>query len=117
MRFLSQFHRFALEEFLAQKTLMVTGVSEYVDFTTKKHLGTKVECTIVEDNTPYKQKEGEHMSNRFEKITFKVTKDVDVPLNAMVEPVNATAKVYGDYKNMLSVTCEDIKLVSLPKKA
>lgn len=51
------------------------------------------------------------MSNRFEKLTFKVSKDVEIPIEAIVEPLNATAAVYGDYRNQLSVKCSDIKVL------
>ena len=42
------------------------------------------------------------------KITFKVNKDINVPLKARVKPINAVATIYGDYRNQLSVKCDDI---------
>ena len=59
MKYLTQFQKFDMDEFLKGKQLMVTGVGENIDFETKQHLGTKVEVAIVKDDTPYKQKTGE----------------------------------------------------------
>ena len=54
------------------------------------------------------------VSNRFEKLTFKVAADVDIPIDQYVEPTGVTAKVYGDYRNLLSVAAEGITVQ--PKK-
>lgn len=66
---------------------------------------------IYRDDTAYVQKEGESITNRFEKLSFKVNKDVEVPAEAIIEPVDAVATVYGDYRNQLSVKCADIKVL------
>ncbi len=115
MKGLNQFLVFDWNGFAEGKSFLVTGLSEYQDFETKAHLGTKVECVIASDKTPYKFKEGEVFSNRFEKITFKVAKDVDIPVEARVVPKNAVATIYGEYRNQLSVKCEDIAVV-MPKE-
>lgn len=47
----------------------------------------------------------------FEKITFKVAAEIDVPLNVEIVPINPVAKVYGEYRNQLSVTADDIQVV------
>ena len=78
---------------------------------TKAHLGTKVETVIAKDQTPYKQKEGETVTNLYEKLVFKIKKDVKVPVNSYIMPVNAVAVVYGDYRNNLSVTADDIRVI------
>lgn len=110
MKHLSQFQHFDMDEFLKGKQLLVTGVSENVDFETKKHIGTKVEVVIVKDETIYQQKKGEQKTNLFEKFNIKLLKDIDVPVNAYVYPVNVIAKVYGQYNDMLSVTAGDLKI-------
>ena len=96
MKKLSQFLKFDFEEFSKGKVYQVNGISEWVDYTTKVHMGTKVEVGIIRDDTQYKQKEDENVSNRFEKLTFKILKDVKVPINSCVVPVNAVATVYGE---------------------
>lgn len=116
MKFLSQFNNFNIEAFLDGKRIIATGLSEWTDRESGKHLGTVVEGVIYTDNTVYKQKEGEHLSNRFEKLKFKVNKDITVPMDATIVPVNPVATVYGEYRNNLSIKCDDIKVLQ-PKRA
>ena len=111
MKHLNEFIKFDWDKFVEKKGFLVTGISELQDFESKKHLGTKIEVVIIEDGTNYKQKEGECVTNRFEKILFKIYKDVNVPLNSQVLPVNVSASIYGDYRNQLSVKAEDIKVI------
>lgn len=40
-----------------------------------------------------------------------MNKDVEVPVEAIIEPVDAVATIYGDYRNLLSVKCADIKVL------
>lgn len=120
MKYLSQFQRFDIDGFLKDKSLMTTAVKEWFEYDEKgkktdKCLGTMVEAVITNDATPYNQKDGEQATNRFEKITFKIPKKISVPLNVYVTPVNAKGKIYGDYRNKLSVTADDIKVLQ-PKK-
>ena len=115
MKGLSQFQRFDWEAFAQGKQFVVTGLSEYQDYDTKAHLGTKVECVIATDKTPYNFKNGVEFTNRFEKITFKVSKDVNIPIDSRVMPKDVTANVYGEYRNQLSVKCSDI-IVAVPKE-
>ena len=115
MYHLNEFLRFDIEGFLKGKKLIVVNIRENKDFTTKEHIGTTLDCVIAEDNTPYKQKAGEHITNKFEKLALKVGKDVNVPPNAIVEPVNAVGKIFGDYRNQLSVRCDDVRIIQSPK--
>lgn len=114
MKKLAQFLKFDFEEFSKGKLYQAVGMSEWKDYETKAHMGVKVETVIARDNTQYKQKEGELVTNAYEKITFKIRKDVSVPMNSFVVPVNAVSVVYGDYRNQLSVTADDIRVI--PKK-
>lgn len=116
MKGLNQFVEFNWNAFAEGKTFIVTGVSEYQDFDTKAHLGTKVDAVIITDNTPYKFKAGEEFSNRFEKISFKVSKDINVPVDARIIPINAVATVFGEFRNMLSVKCENIQIITPKEK-
>jgi hypothetical protein len=111
MKKLIQFQSFEWGAFTKGKLFLVTGTSEWRDFNTKEHLGTIVEVVIYKDETQYAQKEGEHVTNRFEKLKFKIRKDVDVPINCFVQPVGVTATIYGDYRNQLSVKADDIKVI------
>lgn len=112
MKKLSQFTKFIFDDFSKGKVYRVTEVSPWTDFETKKHMGTKVGVVITEDTTLYATKDGEVVTNQYEKLTFKIKKDVTVPANARVVPVNPVAVVYGDYRNQLSVTADDIKVIA-----
>ena len=115
MKNLKQFVNFDLEAFLKGKRLVVTSVADWLDYESKKKLGTKVETVIFTDKTEYIQKNGQKISNQFEKLTIKVSKDVNVELSATVIPVGATATVYGDYQNLLSIKATDIQVVESKK--
>ena len=115
MKKLSQFTKFLFAEFSAGKIYRVTRVYPWVDYETKKPMGTKVDVVIAEDNTQYDTKGGESVTNQYERLTFKVRKDVEVSLNARVMPVNPVATVYGEYRNKLAVTADDIRVI-VPQK-
>lgn len=108
MKGLNQFNTFDWNRFADGKLFVVTGVSEWSDFNTKAHLGTKVDCVIAVDKTVYAFKDGQQFTNRFEKISFKVNKDMNIPIDSRVMPKGATASIYGEYRNKLSVKCDDI---------
>lgn len=108
---LSQFVHFDFKGFMEGKICLVVGISEWVDHDTKKHMGTKVEVVIVEDKTQYVHKDGEVISNRYEKLIYKVKKDIKVPIDARVVPVNPVGTVYGDYRNQLSIVADDIRVI------
>ena len=116
MKKLNQFVKFLFEDFSKGKVYRVIGVRPWIDYNTKELMGTKVEVVIAEDNTAYDTKDGENVTNQYEKLSFKIKKDVKVPMNARVIPVNPVAVVYGEYRNQLSVTADDIKVV-VPQKA
>lgn len=50
----------------------------------------------------------EHQSNRFEKLKFKVNKDITIPMDAIIVSVNPVATVYGKYRNNLSVKWDNV---------
>ncbi len=108
---LNVFNRFDIAAFLAKKTLLCTGTTDWRDFASGKLLGTKVETVIIADDTDYRRPDGKPVSNRFEKLVIKVPKTIEVPQDSIVRPVNPTASVYGDYRNQLSAKAEGIEVV------
>ncbi len=115
MKALYLFFTFLWANFAADKEFTVTGVSDWLDYQTKQKLGTRVDVVISADATPYQSKDGQQVSNLYEKLAFKVHKDITVPIGAKVVPVNAVATVYGQYRNQLSVKCDDIQVVQAGK--
>ena len=109
MKFLQDF--FNWEGFSQGKVFAVTGVSEWKDFKTKEHLGTRVECAIVKDSTVYPQKDNSNESNLYEKITFKVSKDVNPSIQSYVKPIAPVCRIYGNFNDMLRVKCSDIQIL------
>lgn len=116
MKGLKYYIDFLWDLFARGKKFMVVNCTDWNDYQTKQHLGSKVEVVIVEDKTPYTSTNGEAVTNLYEKLTFKVSKEIKIPQNALVEPVNVTAKVYGEYRNQLSIKCDDIKILSQGQK-
>lgn len=116
MRVLNKFMEFNWERFSEGKEFTVTECSEWTDYHTQQTLGTKIGVIITKDDTDYQMKDGKTTSNLYERLTFKVTKDVDVPVNTKVIPVKPVVKAYGidhdgkftNYLNHLSIQCEDI---------
>lgn len=117
MKGLNQFVAFDWDSFAYGKTFVVTGTSEYTDFETKQHLGTRVDVVIAADKTPYEFKNGNTFTNRYEKLSFKVCKDVSIPLEARVMPKGVKARVYGDFHNQLSIVCDDIAVATAQASA
>lgn len=109
---LNQFLKFDYARFHNGKILQVIGLSEWKEYKTEKHLGVKIETVITKDATEYIQKEGEKVSNLYEKLIFKCPKDIKVPLNAIIEPINPVATVYGDFRNQLSIVVDDIRVIT-----
>ena len=110
MKHLAQFQSFDFDRFSEGKEFRVVECSPLTDRQTNRIIGTVVTCVILVDNTDYgSDKTG---SNIYEKLRFKILdKQVSLPTNARVVPVNPVAKVYGDYNNQLSVTCDDVKVI------
>ena len=71
---------------------------------------------IAEDHTVYPTKDGETITNKYASMSVKVRKmDLTVPVGAIIELVNPVGVVYGEFHSQLSVTADDIKVVSTPK--
>lgn len=108
---LYRFSYFDIDGFLEGKKLSTVGLTEWKDFKTQNVLGSKVETVIIEDKTDYGTVEGEIVSNIYEKLTIKVPKKVEVPMNVMVRLINSEAVVYGEFRNRLSITADDIEVI------
>lgn len=115
MKALYLFLMFLWDEFSKGKEFTVTAVSDWLDYDSKKKLGTRVDVVISADATPYQMKDGKQVSNLFEKLSFKVRKDITVSIGAKVVPVNAVATIYGQFRNQLSVKCDDIQVIQAKK--
>ena len=113
---LGQFTSFDIDRFLKGKSLVVTGCKPWKDSNTDETVGTRVTVAIVVDKTEYVLKDGQNGSNRFEKFAIKVRKVISIPENTYVMPVNGVGSVYGDYRNNLSVTADDIKILQPAKQ-
>lgn len=109
---LNRFTYFDIEGFLEKKKLVTVGITEWKNFDTPQNvMGTKVEVVIAADKTDYGNADGEVVSNLYEKLTVKVPAKIDVPMNVEVRLVNPEAIVYGEYRNALSITAENIEVV------
>lgn len=110
---LAKYNQFNWEKFAEGKEFAVTGISEYKDYVSGEHLGTRVDVVIISDKTPYEFKDSEVYTNRFEKLVFKCSKkNLDIPLETRVRPRRVVASIYGEYRNMLSIKCEDVEILS-----
>lgn len=110
---LNDFAFFDFEKFWKGKTGQCSGIETWRDFDTKEVLGMKVDVTIVKDNTPYKQKDGEHVTNLLKTLTVKVPKtNVSINVGDYARIVNPVATVYGQYRNELSVKADDVQTVN-----
>ena len=118
MKGLSQFQTFDSISFFRDKLLKVTANGPLMDYTTKQVTGTKTSVVIVEDKTVYHTKTGEQISNLYEKINVKVPgKTLTLAPGTLVELVDAKCVIYGDYRNQLSVTAADIRVLQPAGKA
>lgn len=112
---LSEFRTFDWHRFAKDKVFVTTGQRPWQEYAngapTGKRLGTSVEVVILHDHTQYRSREGEQVSNRFEKLVFKVPDEVDIALNVEVVPIEVIATVYGEFQNQLSIKCSRVELV------
>lgn len=112
MKKLSMFSVFLWDKFEEGKRFVCTGCSEWRDFDSGKVIGTKIETAIIEDRTKY---DDPNVTNLYEKIVFKVGKDIKIPLNSEVRFNGVKATVFGEYRNQLSCTAENVTVVSRDK--
>lgn len=102
---LNKYQRFDAEAFL--ENLSLTFLKEEPNYIyengqrTDRTEGVKAIVVIISDKT---------QDNDFEKLTIKVkTKSsLGIPKGAKVVLVNPEARIYGDYRNQLSIVADDI---------
>lgn len=114
MKGLHQFQVFDIQRFLKDKTLVVVSVKDLTEYGANTVIGQKVECAIVRDDTVYAtSKDGAKISNIYEKVVIKVKHpySVNVAIGDEIILVNATASVYGEFSNKLSITAEGLEVV------
>ena len=115
MKRLNTFLKFDCADFLNGKVLQATGTRPTRDYETKQITGTTVETVIIKDDTDYHLKTDEQVSNLYERINIKVKKmNYQVPVGAIIELVNPVGTVYGDYRNQLSIRCDDVRVIQVP---
>lgn len=112
---LSYFESFDADRYFADKILVVMKSEDWKDFNTQQVLGAKYTVVVWKDNTDYGKKD---ISNAGDTYAVKVK---DKPVKNIVQPVevsliNPTAKVFGDFRNELSVSADDIKFQSPPER-
>lgn len=118
MKGLIPFQGFDSMAFFKDKLLKVLANGPLTDYATKQVIGTKTTVVIVEDNTVYHTKTGEKISNLYEKINVKVpNKALDLAPGTLVELVDPKCVIYGEYRNQLSVTAADIRVLQSSGKA
>lgn len=118
MRQLHQFNIFDTENFFKDKDIRVVGHEawvEYKDGKRGKDLGIKYKCVVALDHTKYEGENVQPNLNGGEAFNIKVPQQVIAykPLSR-IKLINASASVYGEFSNQLSVTAEGIEV--LPAK-
>lgn len=119
MRYLPQYVSFDYGRFVDGKELTAMTCEPDIEYKTKKDLGgSKLSVVITKDKTAYApNKDGSPVGNNlFEKFNVRCAKRVTIPAGSVVELVNAVAIVFGDFRNQLSVRCDDVKVISGSQK-
>lgn len=109
---LGLFNYFDAEEFFSKLSLVTIGVGTWKEFGTGLIKGTKVEVVIASDKHDYNLPSDEVVSNMYEKLVIKIPREINVPMNAKVQLINPIGTIYGEYRNQLSVTADDIKVLN-----
>lgn len=101
-----------MDEFLSNIKLVTVGQSVWRDYETGGTRGTRLETVIAGDKHAYNTSNGEVVNNMYEKLVVKIPKqEIQVPMNVEVRLKGAEGRVYGDYRNQLSVVAEDIEVI------
>lgn len=108
-----QFEQFDMAGFSKDKDYTVTGTSEWLDYETKKPLGWRIDTVITRDDTQYRVKDGQAISNLYQPQAFKCIDKPDVKIGDIVEAVGVTAcTLYGQFRNQISIKCQTMRVVT-----
>ena len=105
---LSHFESFDAIRYFKNKTLMLMNSEELTDFATKEVLGAKYTVIVWADETEYAKDDITNRGDTFSvKVEGKQPKKFSEPIE--ISLINPSVKVYGEFRNQLSVTAEDIR--------
>lgn len=97
--------------FYVQNT--VTGIPEWLDYESKQPMGWRIDTVITRDDTKYRVKDGQVISNLYQPQTFKCAAKPDVKIGDIVEAVDVTAcTLYGQFRNQISIKCQTMRVVT-----
>ena len=105
--------RFDSKAFFSNKEIRVVGNEPWIEYAPdgnrKAEVGTKYKCVIAQDNTVYS--DNTVGGNVGEALVIKVEAPVkSYNRFAVIKVINPVCKVYGEYRNQLSIVAEDIEL-------
>jgi hypothetical protein len=111
MKNLAKLMRFDSQTFFSNKDIRVVGDEPWYEYgadsSTKTEKGTKYKCIIAQDKTVYS--EDTIGGNDGEALVIKVEGRVK-PYSkfSIIKVIDPECKVYGEYRNQLSVVAKDI---------
>lgn len=115
---------FDYKRFFEGKKLVVSNVTDAVDFESKAVIGRKVELLIMEDRTKYAPSGTGRVSNNFgEKFTVKVLNDTGnaVKMDSLLPQTEVTisgfskCNIYNDRNGTMQITAEALDIVPVTK--
>lgn len=110
MKYLSKLMNFNIEKFLSGKDIRIVGDSDWVDYIGGKPSapkGTIYKCVVVQDKTLYDDET--RGGNDGESINIKILgPKKEYKKLQKIKLTDPVGKVYGDYRNQLSVTASQI---------
>lgn len=118
LMYLHPYDTFPFDNFAKGKKFEVTEMKPWLDYDTGRRLGTTVTVSIAEDNSEYPPSaNGEVRDNYRQVFNVKVRKEtVAVNRFDLVRFVGVQAKIYGEFRNQLSVEAEDVVLDTAPAR-
>lgn len=113
MKKLTQFQTFDFDGFVRDKSLIVRDIRPWYKYEngeiTNEQLGIRIDLLVMRDDTEYRDEEDKNI-NFGETFTVKVENQFETQLKFKDEVIikDATAVVYGQYQNQLSVTAKNV---------
>ena len=113
MKNLNKLMRFDSQTFFSNKDIRVVGDEPWIEYgangSTKTEKGTKYKCIIANDMTRYS--DDTVGGNEGEAIVIKVEDQLKSYKKFQgIKVIDPECKVYGEYRNQLSVVAKDIEL-------